>query len=160
MPTARRRSAVWGLAVGCVLFLTGAPTAHAEGKKGKTATVKETTTIETVTTVSGPEVRGFREFCDTWMQKLRERETYNQSHIAWEKRGAGVVGEHLTYGTECTCIAREEPGRDPIGKITYREVRYRREGATEAAALAAPGTIVEQSEVTEIFRYAKGRWQY
>jgi hypothetical protein len=136
-----------GLVVG-LLALVAAPTVRAEG------------TSEAAGTVSGPEVRGFRAFCDTWMQKLRERETYNQGNIAWEKRGAGVVGEHLSYGTECTCIAREEPGRDPIGKITYREVRYRREGATATAALAAPGTIVEQSEVTEIFRYAKGRWQY
>ena len=121
-------------------------------KKAARATVKET--------ISGPEVRNFREFCDLWMQKLRDRETYNTAHIAWETRDGKVSGEYMSYGTDCTCIAREDPGKDPIGKITYREVRYRREGATPTEALAAPGTIVEQSDVTEIFRFGKGRWQY
>lgn len=111
-------------------------------------------------TASGPEIRGFRAFCDSWMQKLRERETYNTSHIVWDRRDGLVTGEHVAYGNECSCEAHEESGKDPIGKIAYREIRYRRQGATPAEALATPGTIVEQSDVTEIFRYAKGRWQY
>jgi hypothetical protein len=110
--------------------------------------------------VEGEDVRGFRAFCDQWMQKLRDRNAYNDTHITWTKGGPGVVGEYVNYGTERTCVAREEPGKDPIGKITYREITYRREGADEAAARAAAGTIVEQTDVTEIFRYAKGAWQY
>jgi hypothetical protein len=110
--------------------------------------------------VEGEDVRGFRAFCDQWMQKLRERNAYNDAHIAWTAGGPGVVGEYTTYGTERTCSAREEPGKEPIGKITYREIKYRRAGANEAAARAAAGTIVEQTDVTEIFRYAKGAWQY
>jgi len=110
--------------------------------------------------VSGPEVRNFQAFCDEWMQKLRDRETYNTSHIAWDTHDGSVSGEYVGYDTKCTCIAHEEPGKDPIGKITYRETRYRRAGASESAALAAPATAVEQSDVTEIFRFGKGRWQY
>ncbi len=108
----------------------------------------------------GEDVREFRAFCDTWMRKLQERNTYNAAHIVWTKGGPGVIGEYLTYGTERTCLAREEPGKDPIGKITYREIKYRKEGPSESAAIGAAGTIVEQTDVTEIFRYAKGRWQY
>lgn len=115
---------------------------------------------DAIAAAQGPEVRGFREFCDSWMQKLRDREAYNISHLDWQKNATGVSGQYTAYGTDCTCIAREEPGKDPIGKITYREVIYRREGATPEAALAGPSTIVEQSDVTEIFRWAKGRWQY
>ena len=107
-----------------------------------------------------PDVHGFDAFCDVWMQKLRDRETYNVAHIVWERQADRVVGEHVSYGTERTCVARAEDGKDPIGKITYREIRYRREGTTPEEALAAPGTIVEHSDVTEIFRFAKGRWQY
>jgi hypothetical protein len=110
--------------------------------------------------LSGPEVRNFQAFCDEWMQKLRDRETYNTAHITWETKDGRVSGEYTGYGADRTCVAREEPGKDPIGKINYRETRYRREGATQAEALAVPGTIVEQEDVTEIFRYAKGRWQY
>lgn len=108
----------------------------------------------------GAEVLGFRAFCDSWMQKLRERDAYNTGRIVWETRDGQVVGEHVAYGKDCTCTARAETGKDPIGKITYRETRYRRQGVTPAEALAAPGTILEHSDVTEIFRYAKGRWQY
>jgi len=109
---------------------------------------------------SGPEIKGFRAFCDSWMQKLRDRETYNTSHITWDRRDGQVTGEHVAYGSECRCEAHQEAGKDPIGTITYREVRYRRQGVTPAEALATPGAIVEQSDVTEIFRYAKGAWQY
>lgn len=110
--------------------------------------------------VEGEDVRDFRTFCDTWMQKLQDRNTYNDAHIAWTKGGAGVYGEYTSYGTDRTCVAREEPGKVPIGKITYREIKYRREGANEAAAQSATATIVEQFDVTEIFRYGKGAWQY
>lgn len=110
--------------------------------------------------VEGEDVRDFRTFCDTWMQKLADRTSHNASHIAWSKSGPGVVGEYVSYGTDRTCTAKEEPGRVPIGKITYREIKYRKEGASEAVAQSATGTIVEQTDVTEIFRFAKGRWQY
>ena len=123
----------------------------------KPAAAKETTLKEMV---EGEDVRDFRTFCDTWMGKLKDRTTYNQAHIPWTKGGTGVVGEYVSYGTERTCIAREEPGKDPIGKITYREIKYRKEGPTETAAMGSTGTIVEQTDVTEIFRFGKGRWQY
>jgi hypothetical protein len=132
----------------------GKPAAKKVAKKpaGAVDTVRET--------VEGEDVRDFRSFCDSWMAKLQERNVHNTAHVAWTTGGPGIVGEYVTYGTARTCVAREEPGKDPIGKITYREIKYRKEGATETAAMASAGTIVEQTDVTEIFRYAKGRWQY
>jgi len=109
---------------------------------------------------AGEDVREFHAFCAAWMAKLQERNVYNAAHIVWTKSGPGVVGDYIRYGSERTCTAREEPGKDPIGKITYREIKYRKEGPTESAAMEAADTILEQTEVTEIFRYAKGRWQY
>jgi hypothetical protein len=129
-------------------------------KKSAKATEPKSPKEAAAEILSGPEVRNFQAFCDEWMQKLRDRETYNNSHITWENKDGRVSGEYTGYGTDKTCVAREEPGKDPIGKINYRETRYRREGATQAEAMAAPGTVVEQEDVTEIFRYAKGRWQY
>jgi hypothetical protein len=137
-----------------------APTKNPAAKK---ATAKKPVPMKEAVKelVEGEDVREFRAFCDSWMQKLGERNTYNVAHITWEKSGdGGVVGEYISYGTDRTCIAREEPGKDPIGKITYREIKYRRQGAQQAAAMAAVPTIVEQTDVTEIFRYAKGRWLY
>jgi len=153
-----------GTSRSCAAESAPAAKAAAPAKKpvAKKATEKPITAVDAIKQmVEGEDVRDFRAFCDSWMQKLHERDTYNVAHITWDKGGAGgVVGEYLSYGTTRTCIAREEPGKDPIGKITYREIRYRREGVTPAAAMAGTGTIVEQTDVTEIFRYAKGRWQY
>lgn len=161
------RLAVVGFALLLVTTDPALATDTAPAKKPGKATAKKPAATQPLTPkeavqamVEGEDVRDFRSFCDTWMAKLRERNTFNTAHIAWTKGGPGVVGEYVSYGTDRTCIAREEPGKDPIGKITYREIKYRKEGATETAAMGAAGTIVEQTDVTEIFRYAKGRWQY
>ena len=151
------------LRVAVVALVAPGTTAAADDAKraGAKKPAAKTVTIDTVKQmVEGEDVRGFRSFCDTWMQKLADRTAHNASHIAWTKGGAGVVGEYVSYGPDRTCIAKEEPGRDPIGKITYREITYRKEGASEALAQNATGTIVDQTDVTEIFRFAKGRWQY
>lgn len=130
------------------------------GKKAGTEPAEPTTVEALKTRIEGEDVRDFRSFCDTWMRKLADRTSHNAANIAWTKGGPGVVGEYVSYGTDRTCVAKEEPGKVPIGKITYRETRYRKEGASEAVAQSAAETIVEQTDVTEIFRFAKGRWQY
>lgn len=133
----------------------------AKKKATKKATEEPPTTVDALKQmIEGEDVRDFRTFCDTWMQKLADRTSRNAATIVWTQGGAGVVGEYVGYGTDRTCVAKEEPGKVPIGKITYRETKYRKEGASEAVAQNAAGTIVEQTDVTEIFRFAKGRWQY
>jgi hypothetical protein len=140
------------------------PAAAATKKTAKKAApepAEPPTTVEALKQrIEGEDVRDFRSFCDSWMRKLAERTTRNAANIVWTKGGAGVVGEYVRYGTDRTCVAKEEPGKVPIGKITYRETTYRKEGVSEAAAQTAAETIVDQTDVTEIFRFAKGRWQY
>ena len=108
----------------------------------------------------GGNAHAFDAFCDVWMQKLQDRASFNRGRIKWKNEGDAVVGEHVDYGKSRTCETRSDPGKEPIGKIMYREVRYQRRGVTPDAALAAPGTVVERFDVTEIFRFADGRWQY
>jgi hypothetical protein len=157
------RVAAVALALGIVHAV---PAAAADAPAKKVAAKKKEAPAATLDgaaikeVLQGEDVRGFRGFCDEWMGKLRTRDRDNVAGIKWEHRDGQVVGEHIGYGTERSCVAREEPGKDPIGKITYREIRYRREGKDPTSALAATGTILEQTEVTEIFRFAKGRWRY
>ena len=133
------------------LMLVGAPVwAAGEG----------VSTADTAARAGGGNAHAFDAFCDTWMQKLQDRAAFNLGRIEWKQVGRDFVGEHVDYGTDRHCVTRSDPGKEPIGKITYREVRYRRRGATPDAALAAPGTVVERFDVTEIFRFADGRWQY
>lgn len=132
-----------------------------ETRARKNAADEPPSTVDSVKQlIEGEDVRDFRTFCDTWMQKLADRTSRNAATIVWTQSGTGVVGEYVGYGTDRTCVAKEEPGKVPIGKITYRETKYRKEGVSEAVAQNAAGTIVEQTDVTEIFRFAKGRWQY
>lgn len=133
----------------------------AKAKARKKAADEPPSTVDSVKQmIEGEDVRDFRTFCDTWMQKLADRTSRNAATIVWTQSGTGVIGEYVGYGTDRTCVAKEEPGKVPIGKITYRETKYRKEGVSEAVAQNAAGTIVEQTDVTEIFRFAKGRWQY
>ncbi len=155
------RTTVSFVAVSATLLGLTAPSLAAEKAKTKKAGAPNAVPATALTeTIEGEDVRDFRGFCDAWMAKLRDRNAYNEAHIAWDAKDGQVTGEYVGYGSDRTCSAREEPGQVPIGKITYREVRYRRQGATPAAAMAGAGTIVEQTDVTEIFRFAKGRWQY
>jgi len=147
-------------ALGLAAVSVAAGTTTAPAAKQGTPATKAVPGAALKEAIEGEDVRDFRSFCDSWMAKLRERNAYNEAHIAWDAQDGHVTGEYVGYGADRTCSAREEPGQVPIGKITYRETRYRRQGTTPAAAMAGAGTIVEQTDVTEIFRFAKGRWQY
>jgi hypothetical protein len=107
----------------------------------------------------------FAEFCETWMDKLRERERYNIEKIKWETGPDGsVVGEYVGYDTKNsgpdaqTITGNIE--KVPIGKVVYMELKLRRTGKSKDEALVAEPEIVERTEVTEIFRYERGAWIY
>lgn len=109
-----------------------------------------------------PEVHSsFKEFCLVWMGKLVERERFNKTKIKWRPATAGVEGEYVGYSSEHTCDLRP-PGSTgvPIGRLTYREMIYRKRGESADAAQASEGEVVEITEITEIFRREKGKWLY
>jgi hypothetical protein len=103
----------------------------------------------------------FETFCGSWLNKLRERERFNKTKIAWQKQASGVVGEYVGYDTE---TYRMMPPADvkqiPVGRLVYMELRLRVAGESEAAALKQKPEIIERTEVTELFRYDRGNWVY
>jgi hypothetical protein len=102
----------------------------------------------------------FNGFCEEWMQKLAAREHDNVNHIQWQSSGSEVQGDYVGYTQEHTCQTKNGTGSVPVGKINYREVRYEKRGSSVAEAETSPARAVEVTEVTEIFRYAKGKWVY
>jgi hypothetical protein len=103
----------------------------------------------------------FKEFCDTWMEKLRARERHNIAHIEWKPGERGVVGEYVGYDTTNIQIPDiSNADTTPIGRIIYLELKLRLSGASQVDALAQKPEIVEQTEVTELFRYERGSWVY
>ena len=103
----------------------------------------------------------FADFCMTWMDKLRAREKYNVDHIEWQPEGAGVVGEYVGYDTDhVNTVSHTDKKEVPIGKLVYKELKLKLAGKSEADALAQKPEIIEQTEVTELFRYDGKIWVY
>lgn len=101
----------------------------------------------------------FREFCGDWMTKLSERETRNLGLIEWDKGLDWVQGTYTGFAPEHTCLV-DGVGANAIGKMTYREVKYEKRGKTVEDAQTRPPHAIEVTEVTEIFRFEKGKWVY
>jgi hypothetical protein len=103
----------------------------------------------------------FEGFCQEWMHKLEAREQNNVTHIQWQTNGEGVTGDYTGYYThEHTCIVKSGTASVPVGKITYREIRYEKHGGNVSEAEHSDPRPVETTDVTEIFRYDKGKWIY
>lgn len=105
----------------------------------------------------------FGKFCEEWMEKLAARERRNSSIIKWEDKSGSVLGSYVGYSKQHTCELKENKEAKnpvPVGKITYLEVRYEKTGVTKDEAERSQARPVETTEVTEIFRYAKGVWVY
>jgi hypothetical protein len=105
-------------------------------------------------------VSAFPKFCEEWMHKLVVREQHNVTHIKWESGPGGVVGAYVGYTREHTCMTKDGTGKVPVGEIVYREIRYEKRGGTVPEAEQSIGRAVETTEVTEIFRFEKGKWVY
>jgi len=102
----------------------------------------------------------FPQFCDAWIEKLAARERDNAAHIKWESDGSIVKGDYLGYTHEHTCITKMGTQSTPVGKIIYREIKYEKLGPTVEEAEHTEARPVETTEITEIFRYAGGKWIY
>jgi hypothetical protein len=102
------------------------------------------------------------EFCGEWMHKLQVREHDNLEHIKWDTGPDGVQGTYTGYSQDHTCKITEGTETDPVAKILYREVRYKKHGSTVAEAEQSTPEPIEIFDVQEIFHYlkAKGKWDY
>jgi len=109
--------------------------------------------------VAGDVASQFESFCVEWMGKLAARQEDNIAHIKWDTKPDGVKGEYVGYTTEHTCTLKNET-QVPIGKIIYREIVFQKSGGTIPEAEKSPAQAIETTEVTEIFRYASGKWVY
>jgi hypothetical protein len=147
------RRLVLGIAV---LLALSAPTAHAAGKKGAKPAA-----------AAGPAVSDekladdLKTFCKKWMGFLETRERDNKHGVKWQNTAGNVKGQYVGYSTDYDCTLKERSSNGtPIATIVYKEYVYETTGASQDAALAAKPTIVDATEVTEIFRYSKGEWVY
>jgi len=103
----------------------------------------------------------FEIFAGEWMEKLRERERFNLTKIKWHPVGSGVEGVYVGYDTvNYRILPLSNVEKMPIGKLVYLELKLRLVGESEDAARGRKPEIVERVEVTELFRYDRGKWVY
>jgi hypothetical protein len=71
------------------------------------------------------------------------------------------VGEYVGYDTDkYRVLPPADVQQSPVGKLVYMELRLRVSGDSEDQALKSGPQIIEQTEVTELFRYDRGAWVY
>jgi hypothetical protein len=100
-------------------------------------------------------------FCKKWMGFLETRERDNKRGVKWRQDPSGVKGQYVGYSTSYDCTMKERSSNGtPVATIVYREYLYEASGASQDAALAGKPSVIEVTEVTEIFRYTKGEWVY
>jgi len=100
-------------------------------------------------------------FCVKWMGFLETRERDNRKGVKWEKQPSGVSGHYVGYSKEYDCTLKDRSSNGtPVATIVYREFVYEKVGASQGEAEQSEAKQVDATEVTEIFRYAKGEWVY
>jgi hypothetical protein len=105
----------------------------------------------------------FDRFCGSWMQKLAAQEKRNAEQVRLVKNGKGVTGDYVGYERKpLRCVIKSTGvAQSPyVGKLTYREIRYRKAGKDAKRARSAKPKAFHRLEVTEIFRWDGKRWVY
>jgi hypothetical protein len=105
----------------------------------------------------------FQDFCSDWMSKLRDRESLNQSQAKATRKKNGASLEYTGYSLKplrCEIKPTGVKSNPFVGKLTYYERLYRKDGSTPSAAQKAKARILNELEVLEIFRFDGSDWQY
>ena len=143
------------IAAGLAMAEEAKPAAgHAAAKSSKQAKGKSAETDEQI-------ADKLKEFCKKWMGFLETRERDNIKGIKWDTQPTGVSGHYVGYSKEYDCTMKDRSSNGtPVATIEYKEYVYQKTGASKAEADQAQPSIIDATEVTEIFRYSKGEWVY
>jgi len=163
MKTEVRRAVQLSAALFAVLISISAGTpAAAEAKSPKSAKARKAAVEEPEAggTPSETTIKSFEAFCEEWMAKLAAREVDNVTHIKWERVSDGVSGTYVGYSHEHSCNVTDGTGHVAVGHVEYKEVKFRKQGPTEADAERSTPQPVEVYDATELFSYSKGKWLY
>jgi hypothetical protein len=105
----------------------------------------------------------FESFSKDWMARLEQVNQQNNRSLKPESATDGrVVGRYICYGPDCMREVRgtESKATPYVGIIRYAQKVLEKEGDTPQKMRDHPGVPTNEIQVTEIFRYTKGRWVY
>ena len=105
----------------------------------------------------------FELFTRKWMQKLVKTEDFQKKKMMKIIRaGEGFVAEYTGYlPHRYTVVKLTKSKLTPfVGILTYYKKKMRSVGKTKGQAINGLFEQAETSQVSEIFRYTKGKWVY
>ena len=104
--------------------------------------------------------QSFSVFCKQWVDTLN---SYARSHIACAQRPDGAfIAEYTACGDDLELRVKQAAASRAcfVGSLRYREKKYRSCAQTREGAMQGPFTLAAESNVTQLFLYRNGRWQY
>ncbi|MBI3246864.1 MAG: hypothetical protein HYZ50_10190 [Deltaproteobacteria bacterium] len=141
------------------------PAKAAKSQSQAKATPEATPEAEAVVVVAISEDAAlalFDTFTVEWMKKLEETEQFHKTKAQVTESADGFSAEYTGYlPPRYTLVKKtESPDTPYVGILTYYEEKLRCTGKTKEEALQGTFSQVEQTQVSEIFRFTNGKWEY
>lgn len=148
-----------------------------QAKKSTTKSVKKTTATQSAkrqpaqakipspTLVAVSEdvaLSAFDTFTIEWMKKLEQTEEFRRTQAQISQSPDGFSAEYTGYLPHRYIHVKKTEATDTpyVGILTYYERKLRCNAKTKDEAIKGPFDQVETNQVSEIFRFTKGKWVY
>ena len=140
-------------------------------KLAKTKPTQSTQTSRSRAKTAGPGVpvisedvalATFDAFTIEWMKKLEQTEEFHKAQAQITPAAEGFAVEYVGYLPHRYIHVKKTESADTpyVGILTYFEKKLRCTAKTKEAALQGPFEQIETNQVSEIFRFTKGKWVY
>jgi len=103
--------------------------------------------------------KSFKVFCKKWIRIIKKNKPNNV--FCREDNGA-YVAEYSSMGDEHNATIKKTVNKKTpyIGILKYREKVFRNKAATCKKAIAGPFAAAVDRNVTELFVFQRGKWQW
>jgi hypothetical protein len=103
--------------------------------------------------------QSFKSFCNNWVQILKKNKP---GQVFCKESKEGYIAEYATMGDDHdTAIKKTTNKKTPfVGILKYREKVFKCSAATREGAIAGPFRVASERNVTELFIYQNGEWQW
>jgi hypothetical protein len=104
----------------------------------------------------------FDAFTIEWMKRLEQTEEFHKAQAQITPASDGFAVEYVGYLPHRYIHVKKTESADTpyVGVLTYFEKKLRCTAKTKEAALQGPFEQIETNQVSEIFRFTKGKWVY
>jgi len=103
--------------------------------------------------------KSFKDFCEKWISIIKKNKPNNV--FCSEDKGIYVAEYSVQGDTHDATIKKTDNKKTPyIGILKYREKVFRNKAATCKKAIAGPFATAVDRNVTELFVFQRGKWQW